>query len=189
MMPKNPEEMNNDVPEDACEEPEEQVADLAQALSNEKEKSAEYLASWQRAQADFLNYKRRTEQEHQDFCSFANADLVRALLPALDDLDRALEHVPPRHAKSDWVEGVRAVARKFRASLEAQGVKPILALGLPFDPTVHEAIRQEAGPEGVVVSEYQKGYTLNDKLLRCARVVVGSGEEEKEKEQAAEDTD
>jgi len=188
MMPREPEETNRDTPE-TCKEPIGQAADLAEALAAEKEKSTEYLASWQRSQADFLNYKRRTEQDRQDFCSFANADLVRALLPVLDDLDRALEHVPPRHGKSDWVEGVRAVARKFRTSLEAQGVKPIEALGQPFDPNLHEALRQDTGPEGVVIDEYQKGYTLNDKLLRCSRVVVGSGEEEKEKEQAAEDTD
>jgi molecular chaperone GrpE len=186
MIPRDPEETDNDVPE-TCEEPVEQAADLAEALAAEKEKSGEYLASWQRAQADFVNYKRRTEQERQDFCAFANADLVRALLPVLDDLDRALEHVPEKHAKSDWVEGVRAVARKFRNSLEAQGVKPIMALGLPFDPNLHEAVRQDTGPEGVVIGEYQKGYTLNNKLLRCARVVVGSGEADEN--QAQENTD
>jgi len=147
------------------------------AAAAEKEKAEEYLARWQRAQADFINYKRRIEQERQEFCSFANANLIQALLPVLDDLDRALAAVPPDLDSNDWVEGVKAVARKFRASLEAQGVKPIMTLGMPFDPNVHEAMRQDKGPEGVVIAEYQKGYTLNGKLLRPARVVVGSGEE------------
>jgi molecular chaperone GrpE len=182
MMPRDPEEPksnDDDILEAAAEaEGTEETEAIDEALAGEKAKAAEYLASWQRAQADFANYKRRTEQERQDFCAFANADLVRALLPVLDDLDRALEHIPPKYSKSDWVEGVRAVARKFRTALEAQGVKPIEALGQPFDPNFHEAMRQDAGPEGVVIQEYQKGYTLNDKLLRCARVVVGSGEDE-----------
>ncbi len=100
----------------------------------------------------------------------------------MDDLERALKAIPPEHADSDWVAGVQAVERKFRTSLEAQGVKPIDAVGQPFDPNFHEAARQDKGPEGIVIEEYQKGYTLNGKLLRPARVVVGSGEEESEEE-------
>jgi molecular chaperone GrpE len=178
MMPTELPEANNDVSGAAAEEAE----DLAGTLAAEKEKAAQYLASWQRAQADFINYKRRIEQERQDFTAFASAGLARALLPVLDDLERALKAVPPEHAASDWVEGVRAVERKFRTSLETQGVKPIDALGQPFDPNFHEAERQDTGPEGIVIEEYQKGYMLNDKLLRPARVVVGSGEEVAEEE-------
>jgi len=167
MMPKDPEKPDFNIPE---------ITEGAAAA--EKEKAGEYLARWQRAQADFINYKRRIEQERQDFCSFANAGLIQALLPVLDDLDRALAALPPDLAGHDWVEGVRAVARKFRTSLEAQGVKPIMTLGMAFDPSLHEAVRQDKGQEGVVIAEYQKGYTLNGKLLRPARVVVGSGEED-----------
>jgi molecular chaperone GrpE len=168
MMPGEPEKPDFNIPE---------ITEGAAAA--EKEKADEYLARWQRAQADFVNFKRRTEQERQEFCAFANADLIRALLPVLDDMERALDAMPPEFAEHDWVQGVRAVARKFRTSLEAQGVRPIEVLGKPFDPNVHEALRQDVGPEGIVIAEYQKGYTLNDKLLRCARVVVGSGEEER----------
>jgi molecular chaperone GrpE len=173
MTPNEPQEPNSDISKDAQE-----AGDIAQALAAEKEKAAQYLANWQRAQADFINYKRRIEQERQEYCTFASAGLVRALLPVLDDLERALDAVPPEFEKSDWAEGVRAVERKFRASLEAQGVKPVMALGMAFDPNFHEAVRQDKGPEGVVIGEYQKGYTLSDKLLRPARVVVGSGETE-----------
>jgi molecular chaperone GrpE len=155
-----------------------ETADLEQALAAEKQKAEEYLASWQRAQADFINYKRRNEQERLEFNKFANANLLLGLLPVLDDLERAIEAIPPEHADTDWVEGVRLVERKFKTSLEGQGVRPILALGMAFDPNFHEAIRQDKGPEGTVVQEFQKGYTLNDKLLRPSRVVVGNGEEE-----------
>jgi molecular chaperone GrpE len=180
MMPRDPEEPNNDIPDNDIPEPTGPAKeDPGPALTVAKERAAEYLDRWQRTQADFINYKRRIEQERQEFCSFANADLVRAMLPILDDMDRALAAIPPEYAEHDWVKGVAAVARKFRASLEAQGVKPIEVLGQAFDPHFHEALRQDKGPEGVVIAELQKGYTLNDKLLRCARVVVGSGEEDR----------
>jgi molecular chaperone GrpE len=175
MMLKEPEEVRNHEAEPEAEAVEDAVS-LEQALAEEKQKAAEYLANWQRAQADFINYKRRTEQERQEFNSFANANLILGLLPVLDDLERALEAVPSRYAKHDWVEGVRLVERKFKTILEGQGVKPIKALGEAFDPNFHEALRQGNGKEGMVIEEFQKGYMLNDKLLRPARVVVGNGE-------------
>ncbi len=160
----------------------EDAENLEKALAAEKKKAEEYLAAWQRAQADFINYKRRTEQEKQDYNSYANASLVCAILPVLDDLERALDAVPEEYAGHDWVEGVRLVERKFKTVLEGQGVRPILCLGMEFDPKYHEALRRARGAEGTVVGELQKGYTLNDKLLRPAQVVVGSGKEEEAKE-------
>jgi molecular chaperone GrpE len=182
MMPKEPEETRENEVEPEVEEPKAPET-LEQALAEEKEKAEEYLANWQRAQADFINYKRRTEQERQDFNSYANANLLMGLLPVLDDLERAIEAVPARYKKSDWVEGVRLVARKFKTSLEGQGVKQIQSLGEPFDPNFHEALRQDNGEEGIVIEEFQKGYMLNDRLLRPARVVVGNGEQETKEEE------
>ena len=178
MMPKDSEDFNNGlnniVPEAGEKEPEGPGPALAEA----RQKAEEYLANWQRTQADFVNYKRRTEQERLDFNSFANANLITGLLPVLDDLERALAAIPEEFAGHDWVEGVRLVERKFKTSLEGQGVKPILALGMAFDPNFHEAVRQDKGQEGTVIGEFQKGYLLHDKLLRPARVVVGNGEED-----------
>jgi len=149
---------------------------LKQALAEEKEKADGYLANWQRAQADFINYKRRTEQEREDVSKFANSVLILNLLPILDDLERAFASVPPRLAKLGWVDGIRLIERKLRTSLEAQGLSQIKALGEPFDPHLHEAVRQDKGKEGMVIEEVQKGYKLNDKLLRPSKVVVGNGE-------------
>src|SRR4030042_896153 len=104
-------------------------------------------------------------------------------LPVLDDMERALNAIPEKFSRHDWVEGVRLVERKFKTILEGQGVKPILTLGMAFDPNLHEALRQEKGEEGIIISEIQKGYMLHDKLLRPARVVVGKGEEEESKEE------
>ena len=181
-MPKDPEKQENSeiLPETAVPEA---AASLEEALTAEKKKAEEYLASWQRAQADFINYKRRNEQERQDFNSFANANLVRVILPVLDDMERALDVIPEEYSADDWVEGVKLVERKFKTVLEGQGVKPILSLGMAFDPKIHEALRQDKGAEGMVIGELQKGYMLNDKLLRPARVVVGNGKEEDTKEE------
>ena len=155
---------------------------LEQALAEERKKAEDYLASWQRAQADFINYKRRTEQERLDFNRFANADIILSLLPVLDDLERALGAMPPKLAKHEWVEGIRLVERKFKTSLEGQAVTPIKALGEPFDPNFHEALRQDKGQEGIVIEEFQKGYMLGDRVLRPAKVVAGNGEEAEKEE-------
>lgn len=185
-MPEEIEEVENGEAATEAEAIPEDIESLQNALDAEKKKGEEYLANWQRAQADFVNYKRRTEQERLEFNNFANANLVLSILPVLDDMVRALEAVPPKYRKHDWVEGVRLVERKFRTTLEGQGVKQINALGEVFDPNYHEALRQENGKEGIILEEIQKGYMLNDKLLRPSRVVVGNGEGEEEETKEAE---
>jgi molecular chaperone GrpE len=181
MILKEPEENENGVPEEASSE-EERPAGLEEELAAEKQKAAEYLANWQRAQADFINYKRRAEEERAEFNSFANANLILGLLPVLDDLERALEAMPPRTAKSEWAEGIRLVERKFKTILQGQGVIPMVSVGETFDPNIHEALRQGSGPEGIVIEEFQKGYMMGAKVLRPAKVVVGNGEEEVKEE-------
>ncbi len=156
---------------------EEDLAQLKQTLAEETEKAQSYLANWQRAQADFINYKRRTEQEKEELGKFANANLILSLLPILDDFERAFSVIPEEQAKLDWVEGIKLVARKLRSSLEAQGLTQIKAVSEPFDPNFHEAVKQDKGKEGIVIHELHKGYLLNGKLLRPAAVIVGSGEE------------
>jgi molecular chaperone GrpE len=177
-MPEEPEEVENNESEPEAEAIHEDMEGLRDALEEEKQKAAEYLADWQRAQADFINYKRRTEQERLEFNNFANANLIQHILPVLDDMERALEAVPHKYKRHEWVEGVRLVERKFKTTLEGQGVKQIKALGKAFDPEYHEALRQDKGKEGIIIEEIQKGYLLNDRLLRPAKVVVGNGEDE-----------
>jgi len=160
----------------------EDVEALKQALAEEREKAETNLAGWQRAQADFINYKRRAEQEKEEISKFANSVLMLNLLPILDDLERAFTAIPPRSAKASWVEGMRLIERKLRTTLEAQGLSQIKALGEPFDPNFHEAMMQGKGKEGIVVEEVQKGYKLHDRVIRPAKVVVGNGEEENKEE-------
>jgi len=180
-MQQYPEEIQNNEEEPVTFDSED-AEGLVQALADEKKKAEEYLAGLQRSQADFINYKRRTEHERQELSRFAAGNLILELLPVLDDLELALNAMPPDLAEHDWVEGVRLVERKFRTIIEGKGVTPMETLGEPFDPNFHEALRQGAGEEGIVIEEFQKGYMLGDKVLRPARVVVGNGEEEEKED-------
>jgi len=161
----------------------EDVEALKKALAEEKARSETNLAGWQRAQADFINYKRRSEQEKEEISKFAKAILMLNLLPILDDLERAFTSTPPRLAKHNWVDGIRLIERKLQASLEAQGLSQIKALGEPFDPNLHEAAMSGKGKKDIVVEELQKGYKLHDRVIRPSKVVVGNGEEKEEKKE------
>jgi len=160
----------------------EEAETLKQALAEEKARAEANLAGWQRAQADFMNYKRRSEQEKEEMAKFANSTLLLNLLPILDDLERAFAAIPPSLAEANWVEGIKLIERKWWAILEAQGLSQIEALGEPFDPRLHEAVRQDKGKEGIVVEEIQKGYKFHDRVIRPSKVAVGTGEEEKKEE-------
>jgi molecular chaperone GrpE len=132
--------------------------------------AADYEDRWKRSAAEFINYKRRTEQERGELLKSANGTLIREFLPVLDDLDRSLANVPADQAESKWVEGVQLVARKFRTLLERQGVTTIDALGQPFDPAIHEAV---GGSGTHVTEEYQRGYRFHGRTLRPSIVIVG----------------
>ena len=161
----------------------EDIEALKQALAEAKAKAEDNLAGWQRAQADFINYKRRSEQEKEEIGEFAKATLLLNLLPVLDDFECAFALVPPRLDKHSWVDGVRLIERKLWTTLEAQGLSQIRALGEPFDPNLHEAVRQDKGKEGIVIEEVRKGYRFHDKVIRPATVVVGNGEKDEEKKE------
>jgi molecular chaperone GrpE len=158
----------------------EDVEALKAQLEEEKKKAEGYLANWQRAAADFQNYKRRTEQERQEVALLANAALIINILPILDDLERALRNVDAHLAGLTWVDGIRLIHRKLQAILEASGVKEITTEGQDFDPRYHEATMYGEGEEGKVVAEVQRGYMLGDRVLRPAMVIVGRGKKEKE---------
>lgn len=150
---------------------------LIRMLNEEKDKAAVYLAGWQRAQADFVNYKRHCEQEKVEIGSVANSILICTFLPIFDDMERAFASIPPDIATHNWIEGIKLIERKWRSCLEAQGLATIKALGEPFDPRLHEAVRQVKGKEGIVVGEVEKGYKFHDRVIRPSKVVVGNGEE------------
>jgi molecular chaperone GrpE len=152
-----------------------EIASLKQSLAEARARAEENLSGWQRAQADFNNYKRRLEQDRDEAIKYSQAGLILKLLPVLDDFELAMKAIPQEQEKQPWVAGIKGIARKLLVILESQGISEIKAQGELFDPTLHEAVMQAPGIEGIVVHESQKGYRFQDKILRPSRVVVGNG--------------
>jgi molecular chaperone GrpE len=148
------------------------------------EAAPDLVRDLQRLAADFANYRKRNEAERAEFTKYAKTDLIRRLLDVLDGYDRALETMPKEVSGQPWVEGMWLVERKLRGLLEAEGLQPVEAVGQPFDPYRHEAVAhvESEAPEGVVVSEYQKGYRLHDRVIRPALVTVSKGPNQPAKE-------
>lgn len=142
-----------------------------------EEKYNELNDKFVRLYAEFDNFRRRTNKEKVDLISSASASILKDLVPVLDDFERALEN----NEKSDDIEavkeGVKLVAHKFKSLLESKGLKQMVAKGEPFDSEFHEAIANIPAPDeslkGKVVDDVEKGYLLNDKVIRFAKVVVG----------------
>jgi len=151
------------------------IEELRAQLEDEREKAKSYYQNWQRAAADFQNYKRRVEDERSETARLASAALIINLLPLLDDLERALRNVDAHLASLTWVDGIRLIYRKFEALLEMAGVEEIAADGQAFDPSQHEAVSQAPGEDNKVISVVQKGYKLGDRVIRPSMVVVGHG--------------
>ena len=151
---------------------------LRAQLDEARTEAQDNFGKYQRAIADFQNYKRRTEEQRAEYRRDANAALVINILPAIDDLDRALASVDAKLAGLQWIEGIRQIQRKFQGALTALDVSEIDADGADFDPRLHEAIGHVPGEEGKVVQVVQKGYMVGDRVVRPAMVMVGNGEEE-----------
>lgn len=153
------------------------ASDEAQARIKQLEQEVASLKDqYLRAAADLKNYKRRAEDERGSLIRNATAGLILKLLPILDDFDLAMQHVSPEVAETPWFNGLQGVQRKLQLVLEGEGVKPIAALGEPFDPNFHEAVMHEdAGPEqaGKVTADLRRGYTLHDRVIRPSMVKVG----------------
>ncbi len=153
----------------------ERIALLEAELAAARQEAGDNLAGWQRATADFQNYRRRTEQEREQLLGLANESLLRKVLSIVDDFDRALDAMPSELAKVSWVDGIAAIDRKLRFLLESEGVTPIEAAGRPFDPREHEALTHEVttkAPDETVIGEIQRGYRIRDRVLRPSLVSV-----------------
>ncbi len=174
--------MDKDIRQPEPVEPSAKDEPVEAQLERAKEDAQKYLANWQRAEADFQNYKRRTEQERDESRRFALASLVINLLPILDDFERAFGSLDARLAGLTWFDGMRLIYRKQQMILENAGVTVIEAEGRQFDPREHEAVTHAEGEEGKVLAEVQRGYKLHDRVLRPAMVVVGKGKADEKPE-------
>jgi molecular chaperone GrpE len=157
---------------------------LAQLLAQEREKAERYLANWQRAEADFRNYKAREEQEKKDMVNWANSTLVCDILPVIDSFDRAFEGVAPSGKGLSWITGFKQIQKMLLDILGKHGLTEMKCVGETFDPSRHEAVVQRDGAEGLILDEVRKGYMIKDRLLRAPQVVVGKGGETSNSEAA-----
>lgn len=152
-----------------------QLEELRRQVIAAEQDALENKAGWQRAAADFANYRRRTDQDREQLIGLANEVLLSKLLTIADDFDRAIVNMPAELRGLSWVDGIAAIDRKLRLLLDSEGLTPIEAVGRPFDPHEHEAVVQEettSVPEGTVTSELQRGYRIRDRVLRPAMVAV-----------------
>ena len=161
--------------------------DLAAELEAAEKKAGENYDRFLRLSAEFENYKKRKEREATDFRKYANEALVKELLPVVDNLERALETSGDNeNAVACILEGVDMTLKEIFKVLEKFAVKAVDAVGNSFDPTYHQAVMQEAStehPDNTVVRELQKGYTIHDRLLRPAMVVVAKAAETDDEDQ------
>ena len=151
---------------------------LQKELAATKAQAAEYLDGWQRARAEFANYKRRVEKEQSEAYQNATARIMGRFVDVLDDFDRAVKDKPADDeagALAQWANGVALIQRKLQNVLDAEGVERIKAEGQPFDPAQHEAVTHEdseGSQPGQVIGVVRQGYRIGDKIIRPALVRV-----------------
>jgi len=167
---------------------------LEKDLQKTKNELAEQKDSFVRLQAETDNFRKRLSREKDEFSQYANERLFKELIPIFDNLERALED--PSNDTKSLKEGLEMILKQFTAFLEKEKVEPIKAIGEKFDPMVHEALTSEESndhEENTIISEFVKGYTINNRVLRPSQVVISkkpSPESENEsKEESAEYSD
>jgi molecular chaperone GrpE len=155
---------------------------LTAQLEEKTREANDHFDKWLRLRAEFENYKKRMQKEKADAMRFGNESVLKAVLPILDNLNRAIDHGKEISEVGPLLEGVEMIRNELLNTLERFGVKPIAAMGEAFDPEKHEAIAQEdsEGEPNRVVTEVQRGYSYHERLLRPAKVVVSRGKKQPE---------
>jgi molecular chaperone GrpE len=156
-------------------EKEKETEELKKKLEEKEKEAKEHYDRLLRMAADFENYKKRAVREKEEWTKFANEDLIKGILPFIDNLERAVNHSEKTEDFQSLVEGIRLTVQQLLQTLGKFGVSPIESLGKPFNPAVHQAmlvVETDQHEPNQVVEEFQKGYLLNDRLLRPATVSV-----------------
>ena len=161
-------------------EPDSLLAELKTQLESSQKEARENYDRLLRVSADLENYKKRSARELDDFRKFANESLIKALLPVIDNLERALDSASNNQHSNSLVEGVQLTLSEVFKIFEKFNVKQIESLEKPFDPGFHQAVMQQEAdtcPDKTILKELQKGYLMHDKLIRPAMVVVSRKKE------------
>jgi len=157
-----------------------EIEELKKKLEEKAKESKENYDRLLRMAADFENYKKRAAREKEDWTKFANEDLIKSILPFIDNLERAVNHAQKIADTGVLVEGVRLTLQQLLQSLNKFGLSSFESVGKPFDPAMHEAmlvVETDKHEPNQVVEEFQKGYLLNDRLIRPATVSVSKATE------------
>lgn len=153
-----------------------QIAELTEKLAEAEKQAAEFKDGWQRAQANFANFRKRNEAEQSQWRLTANAALLSRILPVLDDFNRAFDNLPEDIADNAWLSGIKLIQKKVQNVLDTESVKRIeLKPGDMFDPMVHQAVvmqETEDFEDGQVMAVVQQGYILGERVLRPSMVIV-----------------
>lgn len=152
-----------------------EVEELKKKLEDKEKEAKENFDRLLRTAADFENYKKRALREKEDWTKFANEDLIKTILPFIDNLERAVNHAEKVNDAGVLIEGTRLTIQQILQALNRLGLTSFESIGKPFDPTCHEAmlvVETDQHEPDHVVEEFQKGYLLNDRLLRPATVSV-----------------
>jgi len=161
----------------------EELLEKARELQKESDKNYDlYL----RSQAEMENIKKRNRKEKEDYLKFASESLIKEMLPVLDNLEKALSHSDNENNVNALKEGIRLTLKGLKDTLSKSGLEEVKGLGEPFDPCFHEAVSEMDDPKakpGTVITELQKGYTLNTRLIRPAMVVVNRQKASREPDQ------
>src|SRR5687767_9903478 len=150
-----------------------EIETLEKQLEEAESKVSEYKDGWMRSQAEFQNYRKRIERDNEMMYASMKGDIIKKVLPVLDDLERALQNRPSNSGA--WVSGIELIQKKLLSILEAEGAKRIEAVGAAFDPNFHEAISHEpivGVQSGHVIAVVQNGYMLGERVIRPALVRV-----------------
>jgi len=153
----------------------EKLEQLKEKIEKLREEKEEYLEGWQRARANFINYKKREKERLQETIKYSSEEFLLKLLPILDNLERAEQYIPREEREKDWVQGIIHIKTQFRRFLKEEGVERIKTIGKKFDPNFAEAIERIETDDynsDIVAKEIQPGYKLEDKVLRPAKVKV-----------------
>lgn len=171
-------EENINLPEENSENQQENPTETVTSQPSSEELLAEEKDRYMRLYAEFENYKKRTLKERMEFAQYANQDMMISMLGVLDDFERALKAIAQNGTESD-LQGVELIYQKFKSKLYEKGLRNIeVSAGDDFDVNLHEAITQIPAPsedlKGKIVDVVETGYTLNDKVIRFAKVVTGN---------------
>ncbi len=163
-----------------------QLEELRQQLDNLQKERDELFGKLQRLSADYANFQKRAPKQINDTIAYEKQKLIKSLLPTLDNFEHTFQKANSAQNLETFVKGVQIIYEQMLDILKSYGLEPINALGEKFDPSLHEAMLQKTDPEkenNIVLQEFQKGYKLNDRVIRPSKVIVNKLPAEERDEQ------